>query len=93
MAIAVAFILLVVIMALVYYFSRNKSKKWKVIAWGITTMLAITPLLSWLISITVAIIVQDGWAAVGLMMILLPLFFVIGLIILLVGIFKKFEIA
>ena len=67
----------------------KKSVKRKFIVWGLITIFLFTPFLGWFISIQVAIAEGDGFAAVAMMMILFPLFFLIGLILLLYGIFKK----
>ena len=67
----------------------KKSVKRKFIVWGLITIFLFTPFLGWFISIQVAIAEGDGFAAVAMMMILFPLFFLIGLILLLFGIFKK----
>ncbi|WP_088102886.1 hypothetical protein [Halalkalibacter urbisdiaboli] len=89
MAIAVAIIILLVALAIAYQLSESKSKKRKYIVWGITTMLAIAPLFSWLISITYASVEGSGWAGVALISIMFPIIFLVGLVILLVGIFRK----
>ncbi|MFJ7513125.1 hypothetical protein ACIQW7_27450 [Peribacillus simplex] len=54
-------------------------------------MLAISPFLSFAVGLTYAFIVGNGWAAL-IMWYLFPIGFIIGLIMLLVGIFKKKEI-
>lgn len=53
-------------------------------------MLVIAPLFAWVISIFYGIKEGDGFATVGLMAILFPTLFLVGLVILLVGAFKKF---
>lgn len=52
-------------------------------------MIVIAPLLSWLIAIPYGISEGDGFAAVGLLIILFPILFLSGLVTLLIGIFKK----
>lgn len=47
---------------------------------GLFIMLGFNPFLSFLISISVGIAEGDRFAAVGMMMLLLPSFFIIGLI-------------
>lgn len=82
----------VIILLGVYFsvtFTKNQSLKKKYIIWGLVTMFILTPFVGWLISIAVAIAVGDGFAGVGMMMLLLPTFFIIGLILTLIGIFKK----
>ena len=55
-------------------------------------MVGFNPFLTFLISIQVGAAVGDGFAAVGMMMLLLPAFFVIGLITLLAGIFATSKV-
>ncbi|WHY99292.1 hypothetical protein [Peribacillus simplex] len=74
-----------------YQLSKGKSKKRKHIVWGIALMLAISSFLSFAVGLTYAFIVGNGWAAL-IMWYLFPIGFIIGLIMLLVGIFKKKEI-
>ncbi|HWK23630.1 MAG TPA: hypothetical protein VNS08_11430 [Ureibacillus sp.] len=89
MAFAVAIIILVIAVSLAFHFTLGKSKKRKYVIWGLTTMIAIAPFFTWLISIWFAIIVGDGFAGIGLMMIMFPIIFLIGLILLLVGAFMR----
>ncbi|MCM3772273.1 MULTISPECIES: hypothetical protein [Priestia] len=89
MAIGVALTVLVLGLMFASGLSQGKSAKRKYIVWGTTTILIITPFFSWIVSILFGINQGDGFAAVGLMMLLFPLFFLIGLITLLIGIFKK----
>ncbi|WP_163103519.1 hypothetical protein [Peribacillus alkalitolerans] len=88
MAIFVALAIVILGSTLAFYLSKGKSKKRKYIVWGITTMLAIAPFLSFSIGLTYAIIVENGWAAM-LMWILFPVIFISGLILMLVGLFRK----
>ncbi|WP_416147633.1 hypothetical protein ACM26V_15505 [Salipaludibacillus sp. HK11] len=87
MSIEVGIIILIIVIAIAIacILSVNKSKKRKLIVWGLTTMLAIAPLLSWLISISYAISEGSGWAGVGLMWILLPLLLLVGLVLIVAG--------
>ncbi|MGM0904440.1 MAG: hypothetical protein ACQEXB_25495 [Bacillota bacterium] len=89
MAIGVALCLLVVGVAIGYQQSVGKSAKRKKIVWGITFMVAVAPFFSWLIGIWYGISVGDGFAAMGVMVILFPTFFLGGLIALLMGIFGE----
>jgi hypothetical protein len=79
----------VVGVALGYQQSIGKSAKRKRIVWGITFMVAVAPFFSWLVGIWYGISVGDGFAAMGVMVILFPIFFLGGLISLLMGIFGK----
>ncbi|GLC90343.1 hypothetical protein [Lysinibacillus piscis] len=71
-----------------FILSLKKSTKTKFIVWGIMIIL-ITPFLSWVIGIIFGIIEGDGFAAVAVIAVLFPLFFIIGLVILIIGIVKK----
>ncbi|MFF2754124.1 hypothetical protein ACFVR1_10320 [Psychrobacillus sp. NPDC058041] len=88
-AIALASLILFGGLFLGFILTLKKSIKRKLIIWGLITMFIITPFLGWIISIIVGIIEGDGFAAVGMMMLLFPLFFVIGLVLLIVGIVRK----
>ncbi|MGF9978081.1 hypothetical protein [Viridibacillus arvi] len=82
----------VIILLGVYFsvtFTKNQSLKKKYIIWGLVTMFIFTPFVGWFISMSVAIAVGDGFAGVGMMMLLLPIFFITGLILTLIGVFKK----
>jgi hypothetical protein len=87
--IVVGLIFLILAPGLAYIFTKGKTKKKKYIIWGITTMVAIAPCLAWTISIAYTMIEGNPWAGIALLAILFPLLFIIGLILLLVGIFKK----
>lgn len=89
MAFVITIALLSFAIFLGYKLTAGKTKKRKRIVWGVITMLVFSPLVSWLVSIAYATIEGSGWAGVALMMLLLPLIFLIGLILLLIGIFKK----
>ncbi|HEU5139486.1 MAG TPA: hypothetical protein VFT51_05895 [Bacillales bacterium] len=88
MAIFVALAIAILGSVAAYQLSKGKSKRRKYIVWGITTMVAIAPFISFVIGITIAISISNPWAG-GIMLYLFPIIFVIGLIMLLVGIFKK----
>ena len=88
-AILIACFVVLVGVSLGVIVSRKKSMKRKLMLWGLITMLIFTPFLGWIISILVGIAEGDGFAAVGMMMILFPAFFIIGLLLLLVGVFRK----
>lgn len=88
MAIAVALGIVVLGVALAIHFTRGTSKKRKYIVWGIALMVAIAPFLSFAIGLLYAIIMRNGWAAL-IMWYLFPILFLIGVIMLIVGIFIK----
>ena len=73
-----------------YFLSIGKTRKRKYIVWGIVTMIAIAPFLSFSIGLSYAIMEENGWAAL-IMFYLFPIIFVVGLILMIVGIFKKLE--
>ena len=53
-------------------------------------MLPISPTLSFSIGLTYAVIFENSWAAL-IMWYIFPIIFIIGLVMLLIGIFKKKE--
>jgi len=89
MAIGVALLVLVLGLMFANGLSQGKSAKRKYIVWGTTTILIIAPFFSWAVSILFAISQEEGFAGVSLMMLLFPFFFLIGLVTLLIGVFKK----
>ena len=68
--------------------SIGKSKKAKYKIWGIAIMLPIALPLAYSIGITYSLIVGSPWATM-LLLYAFPIIFIIGIIILLVGIFNK----
>ncbi|MEH7333077.1 hypothetical protein V7161_10595 [Neobacillus drentensis] len=87
-AIMVALAIAILGSVVAWQFSKGKSKKRKYIICGITIMVAIAPFLSFSIGLTYAFIVRNGWAGL-IMWILFPIIFILGLIVLLVGVFKE----
>ena len=81
--------ILLVSLLLAYQLGKGYSRKGKYIIWGVTTMFVICPLFSWLVSMGYAHYEQSGWAAVAMLAILYPSTFIAGLVILLMGIFRK----
>ncbi|MDE4085193.1 hypothetical protein PO902_09180 [Planococcus maritimus] len=75
---------------LAFLLSVNKPKKKKYMIWGIALMIPISPALAFAIGRHYAVIVENGWAAL-IMWYIFPFVFIIGLIMLLVGIYKKEE--
>ncbi|MED4531968.1 hypothetical protein [Metabacillus fastidiosus] len=84
----VVFIDLVLGLLIGFRLSKGKSKKRNII-WGLSIILVIAPLLSALLSITAAFIAGDGWTGIAIIVIILPLFFFIGLGCLLSGVFRE----
>ncbi|WP_234402386.1 hypothetical protein [Oceanobacillus damuensis] len=77
-----------VIIILAFIGSKDRQEKWKYIIWGVTTMIAIAPLSSFIIAIIYAIYVADGFAGVAVLGLLFPVFFLVGLVVLIIGIYK-----
>ena len=90
MPFAIGVLILAIIIAV--SLSRNKSTKKKYIIWGITTILVMAPLVSWLAGILVGISVGDGFAGMGVMVYGFAIISVVGFVILFQGIFKKKKI-
>ena len=84
-----AFIFIFATVYIGFLLTLKKSKKRKYIIWGLLTIFIFTPVLSWVIGIIFGIIEGDGFAAIGMMTLLFPIIFIIGLILFLVGIFKN----
>jgi hypothetical protein len=89
MAIGVALLVLVLGLMFASGLSQGKSAKRKYIVWGTTIILIIAPFFSWAVSISFAISQEEDFAGVALMMLLFPFFFLVGLVTLLIGVFKK----
>ncbi len=64
------------------------TKRKKLITWGLVTMFLIAPILSWILGMIYGVIVSSGFAGGGLMVILFPIIFVVGIVILIKG-FKE----
>src|SRR5690625_4270505 len=78
--------------AIAYLLSIGKSNKSKYKVWGVAIIVPISLPLAYSIGITFAYIEGNPWATM-LVLVIFPVIFVIGLIILLVGIFKKDELS
>ncbi len=68
-----------------FILTLRKSNKQKYIVWGLLTAFLFAPFLGWSISLTIS----DGFGALGIALILFPGIFLLGIILLLIGIFKK----
>ncbi|WP_144838650.1 hypothetical protein [Metaplanococcus flavidus] len=68
--------------------NKPKNKKYKV--WGIALMIPISPAFAFATGRTYAILTENGWAAL-VMWYIFPFIFIVGLVMLLVGIFNKEE--
>jgi hypothetical protein len=92
MLIVFAALLLIAVLVAAYRVSSGKSRKSKLIIWGITIALPVSPLASWMISLLYAdFVAHDGFAGISLLFLLTPLFCLAGWIVLLTGIFHKKE--
>lgn len=60
--------------------TRGKSHKRKWLIWGLLFIFGIGPFSSWMIGIGYGVSVGDGFAAMGAMLGLYALFFIIGLV-------------
>ncbi|MDY0410148.1 hypothetical protein ACFFIS_01810 [Virgibacillus soli] len=89
-AIIVGYIITLLGAGVAYFLSRGKSLKRKYIVWGVALMVPISPTIAFSVGLTYARIIHNAWAAL-MMWIIFPVIFIIGLILLLVGIFKKNE--
>lgn len=85
----IASVILAIAVIIAIMLSRGKTMKKKYIIWGITTMVAIAPLFSWIVSRLYAISEGSGWAGGILMMVMFPILFIVGLVFLLIGFLKK----
>ncbi|TCI42001.1 hypothetical protein EVJ27_13155 [Exiguobacterium sp. SH3S2] len=88
MAIAVGYIITCIGTFVAYWLSTGETRKTKFKIWGIALMLPISPALAFSIGLSYAISVENGWAGL-IMWLIFPIIFLIGLTLLLVGIFKK----
>ena len=75
-------------LSIAFFLSNGKTKRRTYIIWGITVMVAIAPFLSFTVGLLYAIIAQNNLASM-LMWVLFPILFLIGLTLLLIGIFSK----
>lgn len=81
------FIFLIIGLTLAIVSSIGKSRKVKYIVWGLVTALVIAPSVSIMIGHLYAGYEAEGFAGVAMIMIMFPLIFLIGIVILLIGIF------
>lgn len=89
-AIGIGYSIALISVLIAYGLSEGKSKKRKYKVWGIALMLPISPALAFSIGLTYSAIIGNSWAGL-IMFYICPIIFIIGLIMLMVGIFKKEE--
>ncbi|QFT87980.1 hypothetical protein FIU87_04860 [Bacillus sp. THAF10] len=70
------------------FLSRIYNEK-KLIIWGLVTMFSVAPFFSWIIAILYGTEVENGFAAMGILIVLFPVLFLVGIGILFAGIYKK----
>ncbi|MCM3619900.1 hypothetical protein M3936_20210 [Sutcliffiella horikoshii] len=82
-----AVIILVSSLILGVLLSRKYHEK-KLIIWGFVTMLSIAPFFSWIVAILIGLSVGDGFAAVAVLWLMVPLLFLIGVGMVGAGLYK-----
>ena|SRR5690625_437858 len=85
------YLITLISLPIAYLLSMGRSKKSKYRIWGIAIMLLISLPLAYSIGITYSLIVENPWATM-LLLYVFPVIFIVGLILLLVGVFKKSEV-
>ncbi|WP_245728969.1 hypothetical protein [Thalassobacillus cyri] len=90
MAIAIGYVIAFIGALVAFLLSVDKPKNNKYKVWGIALMVPISPALAFAIGLTYAFIVENAWAGL-IMWYIFPFIFIIGLVMLMVGIFKKEE--
>ncbi|MFJ7185995.1 hypothetical protein [Lysinibacillus xylanilyticus] len=88
MAFVIALLIVLVGLIAGFQLTEGRSEKGNYIVWGIITMIAFAPFLSFVIGVMYGIVVKNSWAT-SIMVYLSPIIFVIGLILLLLGVYKK----
>lgn len=71
-----------------FYLSSTRFKDKKFIVWGVFTMFSFAPLVSWLLSISYGVYEGSGFAAMALMMVTFPIFLIVGVVILVMGLYR-----
>ena len=84
----VAVLVLILSLVIGVVLSRKYEDK-ALIIWGLITMLSIDPFFSWIVEMLVAVSVGDGFAAVAVMWLMVPILFLIGVGMLGAGLYKK----
>ncbi|MDN4492538.1 hypothetical protein [Ureibacillus aquaedulcis] len=74
------------VVTLSIYINLGKSKKRKFMVWGVTAMLLIGPLVSYIIGVIYATFVDNGFSGMALSGIVFSIIFIIGLTVSLIGI-------
>ncbi len=87
----IAIIVLVLAIVLAGFISRSKPMEKKFIIWGITTIVAIAPLVSWIAGILFGMDEEDGFVGFTVMIYSFVLLEVIGFVLGYLGIFKRMK--
>ncbi|MDN4491910.1 hypothetical protein [Ureibacillus aquaedulcis] len=85
----IAITILVLAIILTVYIGRNKEKKKKLVTWGVATIVAIAPLISWIAGILFGMDEGDGFIGFTVMVYSFILLEVIGFALVYLGIFKR----
>lgn len=91
-ALGIALLIIVVVAATGRVLTKDQSKRRNRIVWGILVMIVLNPFVSWLIGICFAIFAGEGFAGMGVMVILFISMFFMGACILISGLLTKVEI-
>lgn len=83
--ISVSIFVLCFIIVIAYIF-RRESKKVRLLTYGLSLLFVITPLVSWVISMVYALYEQDGFAGIGMLILLLPIGIMLSLILIIYSI-------
>lgn len=89
MPIAITILIFAIVLAV--FISRNKTTKKKLIVWGVATIVAIAPLLSWSAGVIFGLGEGDGFAGFSVMMYSFVFLEVIGFVLVYFGIFKRMK--
>lgn len=85
----IALLIIVIVTAIGRALTKGQSIRRKRIVWGILVMIGLNPFVSWLIGICFAILAEEGFAGMGVMVILFIAMFFIGAFILISGLLIK----
>ena len=87
----IAIIILVLVIVLAGFISRNKAVKKKFVIWGVAAIVAIAPLVSWIAGILFGMDEGDGFVGFTVMLYSFVLLEVVGFVLVYLGIFKRMK--